>query len=199
MSRAFTSWTAGAAQNGSPVLFAVSVEAVRQAVRCGRAAAEPVDLLLGVLALDRALSVAGRSLPGDLAAANSAAALLRRHGVRQAPLTLAAIASDPAPDVDAADIADATDVRLSAASHKVMAVAQLTAAEHRSPTVGTVHLLAALLDEPSAKAKAEAGVGAGAESEGEGEGTVVRLLRAGGRVDTAALRAELRLRLRPGA
>ncbi|MDQ0773845.1 hypothetical protein QF026_002311 [Streptomyces aurantiacus] len=172
LTRAFTSWTSGSGQNGSPVLFAVSVEAVRQAVRCGRAAAEPVDLLLGILALDRALSVAGRSLPESLAAANAAPALLRRHGVRQTSLTLAAATSAPA--------SDTADVQLSPAVDKVMAVAQLTAAEHGSPTVGTVHLLSALLGEPAAETDA---------------GSVVRLLRASGQVDLAALRAELRLRL----
>jgi hypothetical protein len=204
LTRAITSWTSGSSQNGSPVLFAVSIEAVRQAVRCGRAAAGPVDLLLGILALDRALSVAGRSLPESLAAANSAPALLRRHGVRQSSLTLAAATSAPSSavavadaDADGAaidpDAAGAADVRLSPAVDKVMAIAQLTAAEHGSPTVGTVHLLSALLGEPTADADADPGT-ADAGTEG-GAGAVVRLLRASGQVDLAALRAELRLRL----
>ncbi|WP_405816414.1 hypothetical protein OG241_17680 [Streptomyces sp. NBC_01390] len=184
LTRAIASWTSGAAQNGSPVLFAVSVEAVRQAVRRGRTEAEPVDLLLGVLALDRALTVAGRSLPESLATANSAGTLLRRHGVRQASLTLAAVASEPVPD-----ITDVTRVRLSAAADQAMAVARLTAAEHGSPTAGTVHLLAALLGVPAADADAEAGPGT------EGAVSVVRLLRASGQVDTAGLLAELHLRL----
>ncbi len=163
--------------NGSPVLFAVSVEAVRQAVRCGRAAAEPVDLLLGVLALDRALSVAGRALPGSLAAANDAAALIRRHGVRQDSLVSSLRRSRPrtVPDGDGR-------TQLSAAADRIMAVARLSAAEHGSPTVGTVHLLSALLD--AAATDADAG----------GVGVVVRLL-ADGQVDVAALRAELSLRL----
>ncbi|MDX2540427.1 Clp protease N-terminal domain-containing protein [Streptomyces sp. WI04-05B] len=185
LSRAITSWTSGVAQNGSPVLFAVSVEAVRQAVRRGHTEAEPVDLLLGVLALDRALTVAGRSLPESLATANAAGTLLRLHGVRQASLPRAAIAS--APVSGAADITDVTRVRLSAAADRAMAVARLTAAEHRSPTAGTVHLLAALLGGPTAEAEA------GPET--EGAVAVARLLRASGQVDTAGLLAELRLRL----
>ncbi|MFC4464532.1 hypothetical protein ACFPH6_08130 [Streptomyces xiangluensis] len=178
LTRALTSWTSGASVNGSPVLFAVSGEAVRQAVRCGRAAVEPVDLLLGILALDRALSVAGRSLPGSLAAANAAPALLRRYGVRQASLVSSASAiPSAAPPSD-----DGDGVWLSAAADRITAVARLSAAEHGSPTVGTVHLLSALLDEPAT----DAGAGAG--------GVVVRLLAAD-QVDVAALRAELSLRL----
>ncbi|MFD8361797.1 hypothetical protein [Streptomyces hygroscopicus] len=176
LTRALTSWTSGSSVNGSPVLFAVSVEATRQAVRCGRAAAEPVDLLLGILALDRALSVAGRSLPAPLADANAAAALLRRHGVRQVSLVSAASVSP------AAALPDGGTVRPSAASDRAMAVARRSAAEHRSPTTGTVHLLSALLDE--ARTDADAGSGPAA----------VRLLVAD-RVDVAALRAELSPRL----
>ncbi|MFJ9248598.1 hypothetical protein [Streptomyces sp. NPDC101776] len=177
LTRALTSWTSGAAVNGSPVLFAVNVEAVRQAVRCGRAAAEPVDLLLGILALERALSVVGRSLPDSLSDANSAAALLRRHGAGQTSLLTAASAAVPpeaAPDGDR--------VRLSAAADRLMAVARLSAAEHGSPTVGTVHLLAALLDGSATDTDAGAG------------GAVSALLTAG-QVDVAALRAELSSRL----
>lgn len=163
--------------NGSPVLFAVNVEAVRQAVRCGRAVAEPVDLLLGILALDRALSVAGRSLPESLSDANSAAVLVRRHGVRQVALLSSALAAVPSEAV-----ADGDRVLLSDAADRIMAVARLSAAEHGAPTVGTVHLLSALLDEPATDADAGAGR------------AVVRLLAVGG-VDVAALRAELSLRL----
>ncbi|MFF4228760.1 Clp protease N-terminal domain-containing protein [Streptomyces sp. NPDC001820] len=176
LTRALTSWTSGAAVNGSRVLFAVSVEAVRQAVRCGRAAAEPVDLLLGILALDRALSVAGHSLPGSLSDANAAPALLRRHGVRQVSLV------SSASGIPSAAVPDGDGVRLSAAADRTVAVARLSAAEHGSPTIGTVHLLSALLDESATDANAGAG------------GVVVRLLAAG-QVDVPALRAELSLRL----
>ncbi|MBA2808031.1 hypothetical protein E0500_011565 [Streptomyces sp. KM273126] len=185
LTRAFASWTSGSTVNGSPVLFAVSTEAVRQAVRCGRAAVEPVDLLLGILALDRALSVAGRSLPPSLADVNAAPALLRRHGVRQASLVASASETQPAALPDG----DSDSVWLSAAADRIMAVARLSAAEHGSPTVGTVHLLSALLDEPATDDDDgdDGGVG------GVG-GAVVRLLVAG-QVDLAALRAELSSRL----
>ncbi|MFD0023446.1 hypothetical protein [Streptomyces sp. NPDC058382] len=178
LTRALTSWTSGSAVNGSPVLFAVSVEAMRQAARCGRAVVEPVDLLLGTLALDRALSVAGRSLPGTLEHANSAPDLLRRHGVRQTALVRGASA-ELSPDAPLS-----SRVRRSAAAERAMAAAQLSAAEHGSPTVGTVHLLSALLDEPA--------TGAGA---GVGAGAVLAQLPAADQVDVAGLRAELDLRL----
>jgi hypothetical protein len=174
LTRALASWTSGVPQNGSPVLFAVTVEAVRQAVRCGRSAAEPVDLLLGILALDRALSVAGCSLPGSLADANAAPALMRQHGVRQVSLVFSA--------TEPVAVPDGSEPRLSAASDRTMAVARLSAAEHGSPTVGTVHLLSALLDE----AATDTDTGSG--------GTAARLLAAGC-VDIAALRAELSPRL----
>ncbi|MER6106355.1 Clp protease N-terminal domain-containing protein [Streptomyces sp. NPDC001832] len=176
LTRALTSWTSGSTVNGSPVLFAVSVEAARQAVRCGRAAVEPVDLLLGTLALDRALYVSGHSLPASAADANSASALMRRHGVRQVSLVSSATASlsVAAPDSDS--------VRPSATAERAMARARLSAVEHGSPTVGTVHLLSALLDESVTDTDAGAG------------GAVVALLVAD-QVDVAALRAELGLRL----
>ncbi|MFG3532569.1 hypothetical protein ACGF8B_38540 [Streptomyces sp. NPDC047917] len=213
LTRALTSWTSGASENGSPVLFAVTVEAVRQAVRRGRTVAEPVDLLLGTLALDRALSVAGRSLPGSLADANAAPALLRRYGVRQVSL----VSSASATDSDSVAVPGGSETRLSAAADRTMAVARLSAAEHGSPTVGTIHLLSALLDDSATHTATatdtatraathtatatdtdadtatatytatdtdtDPGVGAG--------GAVVRMLAAD-RVDIAALRAELR-------
>ncbi|MFE9484872.1 MULTISPECIES: Clp protease N-terminal domain-containing protein [unclassified Streptomyces] len=184
LSRALTSWTSGSSVNGSPVLFAVSVEATRQAVRCGRAAVEPVDLLLGTLALDRALFVSGRSLPESLAEANSAAALMRRHGVRQDFLVSSASASASASAGPYAAAPDSGGVRPSAAAERAMARARLTAAEQGSPTVGTVHLLSALLDETPTDADA-----------GAGDQVVALLTEAG--VDVAALRAEPSLR--PGA
>ncbi|WP_369272317.1 Clp protease N-terminal domain-containing protein [Streptomyces sp. R11] len=173
LTRALTSWTSGAGVYGSPIVFAVTVEAVRQAARCGRFAAEPVDLLLGILALDRSLAVSGRALPEDLADADSAAALLRRHGVRQDSLTRVAMehtATAPAAGAPASD-RDADRIRLSDSAERAKAVAQLTAAEQGSPSVGTVHLLAALLEAEDTQ--------------------VVRLLSAAARVDVAALRAEL--------
>ncbi|TXS70822.1 hypothetical protein EAO76_22390 [Streptomyces sp. sk2.1] len=175
LTRALTSWLSGSGQYGSPVLFAVSLEATRQAVRCGRSEARPVDLLLGILALDRALAVAGGALPEDLAAANSAAALLNRHGVRLNPLNRAANTTT--------ETGAAGEVSFSDTAERARAVAQLTAAEHGSATVGTVHLLAALLDEPAADTSAQ-------------DATVVGLLTVR-HVDLAALRADLPLG--PGA
>ncbi|WP_432080528.1 hypothetical protein [Streptomyces sp. WAC 04229] len=177
LTRALMSWTSGSAANGSPVLGALKVEAVRQAARGGRGVAEPVDLLLGILALDRALAVAGRALPESLAGANAAADVLRRHGVRQESVVVAASAAVSA----TAGVSHRPDdgVLTSPAADRVVAVARLSAAEHGSPTVGTVHLLAALLDETRAAAGAE--------------GDVVRLLRDLG-VELTALRAVLDLR-----
>ncbi|MGW4570079.1 Clp protease N-terminal domain-containing protein [Streptomyces tendae] len=171
LSRAFTSWTAQSGLNGSPVLFAVNVEATRQAVRCGRETVEPVDLLLGALALDRALAVAGHALPEDLVAANAASAVLRRHGVRQVSLVASAGAPVSAGSVASAgtavsagsvasvgsvgggaDQAGGERARLSAAAERVIAGARLRAAERGAPTVGTVHLLSALLDDAGAAA-----------------------------------------------
>ncbi|MEV6589917.1 hypothetical protein [Streptomyces acidicola] len=185
LSRALYSWTSASSVNGSPVVFAVTVETVRQAVRCGRASAEPVDLLLGMLALDRALSVAGRSLPPGLADANSAPALLRRHGVRQASLVSSASETQPAALPDGDD--DNGGVWLSDAADRIVAVARLSAAEHGSPTVGTVHLLSALLDETATDDDKD-------DDDEEVGGAVVRLLAAD-QVDLAALRAELSSRL----
>ncbi|MFJ9585844.1 hypothetical protein [Streptomyces acidicola] len=194
LTRAFTSWTSGSSVNGSPVLFAVSGEAVRQAVRCGRAAVEPVDLLLGMLALDRALSVAGRSLPASLADVNAAPALLRRHGARQASLVASASETQPA----ALPADDGDGVWLSDAAERIMAVARLSAAEHGSPTVGTVHLLSALLDEPvtdDAGDTPDAGSTRDAGDTDAGVGGVVVRLLAADQVDIAALRGELSSRL----
>ncbi|MFF2849769.1 Clp protease N-terminal domain-containing protein [Streptomyces sp. NPDC058001] len=185
LTRALASWIAQSQANGSPVVSAVSVEAARQAVRRGRDAAEPVDLLLGTLALDRGLSVAGRSLPESLTDVNAAPELLRRHGVRQVSLAASASKLPPAaaPEGEGGgegggegdgDGGSHEYGPLSAAANRVVSVARLSAAEHGSPTVGTVHLLAALLDERS--------------------GAVGRLLAAE-QVDVAALRAELDLRL----
>ncbi|MFF3751028.1 Clp protease N-terminal domain-containing protein [Streptomyces sp. NPDC002018] len=166
LARTLMAWTTGSADDGSPILFAVNVEAGRQAVRCGRETVEPVDLLLAVLALDRSLSLAGRSLPEALAPVNEAAALLRTHGVRPAPLFLAALAADP--------LTASAHVPRSAAAERAIAVARLTGAEHRASSVGTVHLVTALLD--------------------DAEGPVPAQLRALG-VDLTALRTELGLRL----
>ncbi|GGL04581.1 Clp protease N-terminal domain-containing protein [Streptomyces flaveus] len=171
LSRAITSWTSGASVYGSPVMFAVTGEAARQAARYGRGETEPVDLLLGILALDRALAVAGRSLPEDLASVSTAAELLRRHGVRHGSLARSATISTV--------VDSGAHTRLSDSAQQAKAAAQLIAAEQGSPTVGTAHLLAALLEAPAVDAEA-----------GDEGRTVGRLLAAE-HVDIAALRAEL--------
>ncbi|MFE4910010.1 hypothetical protein ACFRCX_00400 [Streptomyces sp. NPDC056652] len=171
LARKVMAWTTQHPGDGTSMLFAVTVEASRQAVRCGRNAAEPVHLLLAVLALDRALSVAGRSLAPEVAAVNGAAALLRTHGVRLEELALSALAADPSPVPD--------EVRPSAAAERTLASARLIAAEHQAPSAGTVHLLAALLDDA-------------ADDDAD---SVPRLLRAHG-VDPTALKADLAPRLR---
>ncbi|WP_416967932.1 hypothetical protein [Streptomyces sp. 4F14] len=142
--RVLGSLVSGSGVNGSPVMGAVNAEAQRQAARHGRGTARPADQLLGVLALDRALSVAGLALPDDLKAANSGAAVLRRHGVRQDTLTAAL--GTTGEDEAATTTEDAT-IALTPAAQRVTDVARLCAAEHGAPTTGTVHLLAALLDD----------------------------------------------------
>lgn len=166
LARKAMSWMSQTTQDGTLILFAVSMEAKRQAVRCGRDTVEPVDLLLAVLALDRALSVAGRSLPEDVAPANEAAALLRTYGVRPASLVLSAATATDSVPVDG-------KVPLSAAADRARAATRLMAAERGASEVGTVHLVATLLDD---------------------EGPVVRLLRADG-VDVAGLKKRLGLLL----
>ncbi|MFE4369930.1 Clp protease N-terminal domain-containing protein [Streptomyces sp. NPDC056835] len=177
LARKVMAWTTQHPGDGTSMLFAVTVEASRQAVRCGRSAVEPVHLLLAVLALDRSLSLAGRSLPAEVAATNGAADLLRTHGVRPDALALSAVAADPSPVPD--------EVPLSAAAERTFASARLIAAEHHASSAGTVHLLAALLDDV---ADDEEG-----DEEGEEE-SVSRRLRAHG-VDPIALRADLAPRL----
>lgn len=153
-------------EDRAPVLLVVVSEAKRQAVRCGRDTVEPVDLLLAVLELERALDVAGSALPERLAPANSAAALLRSHGADLGTLAGAATAAEPAPLTG--------KMELSEDAARVMATARLLSPEHGAETVGTVHLLAALLDDAN--------------------DPVGRLLRESG-VDVAELRAALDGRL----
>ncbi|QNP75425.1 hypothetical protein IAG44_42510 [Streptomyces roseirectus] len=143
ITRVIGSLASGSGVNGSPVLGAVVSEALRQATRQGREAAGTADLLLGILALDRGLRLYGRALPDDLTTANSAADLLRGLGVREDTLLAAATALPSNPgNTDAA--------KLTPAAIRVTDVARLRAAEHGAPTTGTVHLLAALLDDKTA-------------------------------------------------
>ncbi|MFI6950275.1 Clp protease N-terminal domain-containing protein [Streptomyces sp. NPDC050422] len=182
LTRKFSAWIfGGGAGFGSAVVSAVRAEALRGAVRRGAPVQEPVDVLLGILALDRSLSVAGRELPEKLTGANQGARLLRRHGARQD-----AVARVLSSSAGAAAGAGAPPVVDGAADHdrRLLHVTQLTASAQGSPTVGTTHLLAALLDE----------TGTDAESVAE----IERVL-AGSGVDVAALRAEPELRVPGGA
>lgn len=146
--RGMMSWMGRSSGDGSPIVMLLSSEAQRQAVRYGRSETEPVDLLLGVMALDRGLTVAGLSLPGELLVVNSAAETLRSAGVREVDLVRAATAAaDPAPEIIAP-----YSVRRSVETDKVMAAARLLAAERKDETVGTTHVLSSLLAAPESPA-----------------------------------------------
>ncbi|MFA0842262.1 hypothetical protein [Streptomyces rochei] len=178
LTRKVMAWVSGGGAGfGSAVVGAVRAEARRGAVRRGAPRTEPVDLLLGILALDRSLAVAGRELPGELAGANRGAELLRRHGARQGALARVLLPSSavaqetPPEDTGPADF-----------EQRLLHVTQLTASAQGSPTVGTTHLLAALLDDRGTDATSAA--------------EVARVLTESG-VDVDGLRAEPELRV-PG-
>lgn len=141
--RGMMSWMARTAGDGSPMVLVLSNQAQRQAVRYGRTETEPVDLLLAVVALDRGLTLAGLSLPKELLQVNSAADTLRSAGIRQAELVRAAAAA-----AGSARPAVPGDVKRSAHTDKVVAAARLLAAERGDETVGTTHVLTALLADP---------------------------------------------------
>ncbi|MFJ8753926.1 Clp protease N-terminal domain-containing protein [Streptomyces sp. NPDC102441] len=180
LSRKISAWVfGGGAGFGSAVVSAVRAEALRGAVRRGSPEQEPVDVLLGILALERSLTVAERELPEKLTGVNQGAELLRRHGARQDvvarvlfPATVVVEGYPP--------VVDATNER----DRRLLHVTQLTASAQDSPTVGTTHLLAALLDES----------GTDAESVAE----IERVLTESG-VDVPGLRAEPELRVPGGA
>lgn len=180
LTRKFTAWIfGGGAGFGSAVVSAVRAEALRGAVRRGASVQEPVDVLLGILALDRSLTVAGRELPEALAGANRGAELLRRHGARQDAVTRVLFTST--------EVTEGETVRgdgVADRDRRLLHVTQLTASAQGSPTVGTTHLLAALLDD------------AGTDAETAAE--IERVLTGSG-VDVAALRAEPELRVPGGA
>ncbi|NEC72095.1 hypothetical protein [Streptomyces rochei] len=180
LTRKVMTWVSGGGAGfGSAVVGAVRAEARRGAVRRGAVRTEPVDLLLGILALDRSLAVAGRELPGELAGANRGAELLRRHGARQGALARVLLPSSgvaqetPPEDTGPADF-----------EQRLLHVTQLTASAQGSPTVGTTHLLAALLDDRGTDAASAA--------------EAARVLTESG-VDVDGLRAEPELRVPGGA
>ncbi|TXL89655.1 hypothetical protein [Streptomyces sp. IB2014 016-6] len=180
LTRKFTAWAfGGGAGFGSAVVGVVRSESRRGAVRRGASEMEPVDVLLGILALDRSLAVAGRELPGHLTGANRGAELLRQYGARQDAvarvlLPSTGVAEEEPPEVDGTADFD----------RRLLHVTQLTASAQDSPTVGTTHLLAALLD--------ETGTDAGSAAE------IERVLTESG-VDVAGLRAEPELQVPGGS
>lgn len=176
LTRKFTAWVLGSGAGfGSAVVSVVRSEGWRWAVRRGASDVRPVDMVLGILALDRSLAVAGRELPEKLIGANQGAELLRRHGARQDAVARVLLPSTGVAEGVPPEVASTADFE-----RRLLHVAELTASAQGSPTVGTTHLLAALLDE----------VGTDARSAVE----VARVLTASG-VDVPGLRAEPELRV----
>ncbi|WP_369200273.1 Clp protease N-terminal domain-containing protein [Streptomyces sp. PU-14G] len=180
LTRKFTAWIfGGGAGFGSAVVAAVRQETQRGAVRRGASQMDPVDMLLGILALDRSLTVAGRELPEELAGANQGARLLRRFGAQQD-----AVARSLLPTTGVAE-GEPTEVRGPADfERRLLHVTQFIASAQGSPTVGTTHLLAALLDETGTNAQSAA--------------QIERVLTESG-ADVAGLRAHPELRVPSGA
>ncbi|NGO14626.1 hypothetical protein G5C60_45325 [Streptomyces sp. HC44] len=179
LTRKFTAWIfGGGAGFGSAVVGAVRSEAPRGAVRRGASEIEPVDVLLGILALDRSLAVAGRELPEKLTGANQGAELLRRHGVRQDAVARVLLPTTGVVEEEPGEVGGPADFE-----RRLLHVTQFTASAQGSSTVGTTHLLAALLDK-----------GTDAESAAE----IERVLTESG-ADVAGLRAERELRVPGGA
>ena len=123
---------------GSPVLLAVTAEAKRQAVRRGGSEVEPIDLLLGVLSLDRLVADTGRRLPGC-----STADVLRIHGV-DLPGLMSAVRVPPVPL--------GVSMPLGAAARRSLSAARLRVAD-----CGAKALVATLLDGPLAPLLAAVG------------------------------------------
>ncbi|MBQ0865938.1 MULTISPECIES: Clp protease N-terminal domain-containing protein [Streptomyces] len=180
LTRKFTAWIfGGGAGFGSALVSAVRAEAPRVAVRRGASEMEAVDVLLGVLALDRSLTVAERELPEELTGANQGAALLHRYGVRQDALARVLLPTTGVAEEEPPEIRGSADFE-----RRLLHVTELTASARNSPTVGTTHLLAALLDK----------TGTNAETAAE----IERVLTESG-ADVAGLRAEPELRVPAGA
>jgi hypothetical protein len=171
LTRKMTAWIlGGGAGFGSAVVSAVRAETTRVTVRRGQPRTRAVDTLLGILALERALTVSGRVLPQKLHEANGGAELLRRYGARQTALARALLPATGVEGGEPAVVRGPADFE-----RRLLHVAQLTASHQGSPTVGTTHLLAALLDKAGTDAES------GAEIE--------RVLTESG-VDVEGLRAE---------
>ncbi|HEX6341468.1 Clp protease N-terminal domain-containing protein [Umezawaea sp.] len=128
---------------GSPVLTAVIAEASRQAVRRGGAEVEPVDLLLGLLSLDRLVEWSGHRLPD-----RAALEVLHAHGV-DLPGLLPLVRVAPAPLGES--------VALGAEARRSVNAARLRVADRGASAVGTEDLVAVLLDGPVGPLLADAG------------------------------------------
>ncbi|MBU6530921.1 Clp protease N-terminal domain-containing protein [Streptomyces mayonensis] len=180
LSRKFFAWIfGGGAGFGSAMIGAVRSEEQRSAVRRGAAESAPVDVLMAMLALDRSLTVAQRELPENLRAENRGAELLHRHGARQDTLARVLLPTTGLADGAPPEVGSDNEF-----ARRLLHVTALTASAHGAPTVGTTHLLAALLDES----------GTDAESVAE----IERVLTECG-ADVAALRAEPELRAPNGS
>jgi ATP-dependent Clp protease ATP-binding subunit ClpA len=132
-----TRWLSRMAGHGSPVLFAVRAEALRQAVRRGRSEVDSADLLLGVLSLDHLLVLAGRKLA---TAANTGAETLTAQGIDLCTLVRSAVVDPPEPLGES--------LPTNASARRALTKARLLATDQNAPEVGTAHLVSALLDEP---------------------------------------------------
>lgn len=180
LTRKFTAWIfGGGAGFGSAVMGVVRSEEQRSAVRRGAPEVAPVDVLMALLALDRSLTVAQRVLPENLRAENRGAELLRRYGVRHDALARVLLPTTGIEGGVPPEVSGTADFE-----RRLLHVTELTAASRGASTVGTTHLLAALLDE----------TGTDADSVAE----IERVLAECG-ADVAALRAEPELRVPGGS
>ncbi|MFB4317706.1 Clp protease N-terminal domain-containing protein [Actinomadura sp. 21ATH] len=115
---------------GSPVVPSVRLEADRQAARLGHPDVTTVHLLVAMLVLDEQLAASGDRLRDGLLRFNGAAALLRERGVTSAAVAAAAATAGGGP------------------AWRAVTRARLLSKERGDASTGTVHLLAALLDDP---------------------------------------------------
>ncbi|WP_329063237.1 Clp protease N-terminal domain-containing protein [Streptomyces sp. NBC_01429] len=129
--------------DGSPLLRILTQQAKSQATRHGRDAAEPRDLLMAVLSLDRLLTLAKPSSPAEaLRSVGSVADLLRAHGTDHVALVRAVVR-----DGQDADSPEQDETGLTAASNRLLARTRLFAAERGASSIGAEHLLSVLLSD----------------------------------------------------
>jgi hypothetical protein len=148
-------WLATSRGSVSPVVLAIELEAIRQAVRYGSEQVGPVHLLVAICTLHQQLEDLGRSLSLDVWPYNAGAAVLARWGVDRS--TLSKEASHFQIPVAATDSSRRWRSRPSDPGFGRDAARVVRLAEHRADTLGhrscgTNHLLAALLEDPSGAA-----------------------------------------------